>query len=313
VICARWWFGVVSKSYSFSAASIPTIKKIPKISLGLPDFFSYSPYIVSVERQNIIYFPKVPMLLAFRPSKTTTQILVGIVLAVFMVSGCQTSGSGKRSFFPPKSDNIPGILQPSKRIKMIRLKAENGRKSDLETKKELLEQFLEEYAHSPDSIVRQEVVTAVATLVTSSQENVSSDMTLNQGFDLIKYAAMRDEDPFVRREACRVIASWQRQDSAVVLRHVVRNDRDKDVQLQAAQSLAAFDDTDTRETLGSLLDHRQPALRYQAMQSLKVSTKQDFGNDVRRWKQYLNGEIPDPIHTPTLAERFRIGQLPMIY
>jgi HEAT repeat protein len=253
------------------------------------------------------------MLLAFHQRKITLQTIAGIVLAVFMASGCQTSGSGKRSFFPPKSDHIPGILQPSERVKMIRLKAENGRKSNLETKKEILEQLLDEYAHSPDSIVRQEVVTAVATLVASSQEDATGDITLNKGFDLIKYAAMRDDDPFVRREACRVIAGWQKPESAIVLRHVVRNDRDKDVQLQAAQSLAAFDAPDTRETLGSLLDHRQPALRYQAMQSLKVCTKQDFGNDVHRWKQYLNGEIPTSTHTTTLAERLRIGQIPMIY
>ena len=196
---------------------------------------------------------------------------------------------------------------------MIRLKAKNGRNSAPELKKELLEQLLEEYANSPDPIVRQEVVTAVSTIVTSSQADGSGDIPLNKGFDLVKYAAMRDEDPFVRREACRVIASWQKPESAVVLRHVVRNDKDKDVQLQATQSLAAFDDRDTRETLGGLLDHRQPALRYEAMQSLKVCTKQDFGNDVYRWKQYLGGEIPDPVRSTTLAERLRIGQLPMIY
>ncbi|MCL2623020.1 MAG: HEAT repeat domain-containing protein [Planctomycetaceae bacterium] len=196
---------------------------------------------------------------------------------------------------------------------MIRLKGENGRNSGPETKKELLEQLLEEYANSPDPLVRQEVVTASGKIFASSSGDERSDLNLSKGFDLVKYAAMRDDDPFVRREACRIIGSWQNSESAVVLRYVARNDQDKDVQLKAAQSLAVFNDKDTIETLGGLLDHRQPALRYQAMQSLKSCTKQDYGNDVHRWKQYLAGDIPDPVHVPSLAERFRIGQLPMIY
>jgi len=253
------------------------------------------------------------MLFTFPKSKTAIQILAGFVLVILLVAGCQTSKSNRKSFFEPRSDSIPGILKPSERIAMIRLKAKNGRNSTPELKKELLEQLLDEYANSPDPIIRQEVVTAVSTIVTSSQEDGAGDITLNKGFDLVKYAAMRDEDPFVRREACRVMASWQKPESAVVLRHLVRNDKDKDVLLQATKSLAAFDDRDTRETLGSLLDHRQPALRYEAMQSLKVCTKQDYGNDVHRWKQYLNGEIPDPVIAPSLAQRLHIGQLPMIY
>jgi len=219
----------------------------------------------------------------------------------------------KENFFRAEIRQYSRHSQPSERIAMIRLKAKHGRNGDLELKKELLQQLLEEYANSPDPIVRQEVVTAASTIAASPQEGEPGDMSLSNGFDLVKYASMRDEDPFVRREACRVIASWQKPESAVVLRHVVRNDNDKDVQLQATQSLAAFDDHDTRETLGSLLDHRQPALRFEAMQSLKVCTKQDFGNDVHRWKQYLGGEIPTPAHATTLAERFRIGQLPMFY
>ena len=243
-------------------------------------------------------------------------ILLGLlVLVVFTVTGCQSGKSytSRRAFFEPKSDTIPGVLKPVERVAMIRLKGENGRNCDYETKKELLEQLLEEYVNSPDPIVRQEVVTAAAKISASSYEDGHSDINLSKGFDLVKHAALRDEDPFVRREACRVIAGWQKPDSAVVLRHVARNDNDKDVQLQAAQSLASFTDRETIETLGSLLDNRQPALRYQAMQSLKACTKQNYGNEVHRWKQYLAGEIPDPVHVPSLAERFRIGQLPMIY
>lgn len=290
-------------------------EKTQKIPLGLAELFLYSPQVGfgCIPWQELLVLAKLPMLLNSRKNMSKTpQFLIGLLLAVLLVSGCQANKSGKRTFFEPRTDNIPGILKPSERVAMIRMKGENGRKSDdRELKKELLEQLVEEYVNSPDSIVRQEVVTATSRMITASQDAGSSDLAMSKGFDLVKYAAMQDEDPFVRREACRVIAGWQRPESAVVLRHIVRNDNDKDVQLQAAESLAAFDDRDTIETLGSLLDHRQPALRYQAMQSLKVCTKEDYGNDVHRWKQYLQGEIPDPVHVPTLAERFRV--IPMIY
>ncbi len=257
------------------------------------------------------------MALAFPIKKQKAYPIVAglLMFGVSLALGCHTNDGNlfNRPFFEPRTDNISGILKPTERIEMIRLKGENGRKSDPEVKKELLEQLLEEYATAPDPLVRQEAVTAAAKISASSQDADQNDVHLSKGFDLVKYAAMRDDDPFVRREACRVIASWQKQDSAIVLRHVVRNDADKDVQLQAAQSLAAFDDRETIETLGSLLDHRQPAVRYEAMQSLKVCTKQDYGNNIHRWKQYLNGETPDPEYVPSLAERLRFGQLPMIH
>lgn len=253
----------------------------------------------------------------FMPSRfrIDIQFFLFSLLAFVVLSGnfgCSAKWSDK-PLFPPRTDTIPGILTPAERIMMIRLKGENGRRGDVKLKGEMLEQLVEEYVNSPDTVIRQEVVTAAAKLYISfREEDGLNTSALPEAFDLIKYAAMRDEDPFVRREACRVIAGMNREESGSVLRHVVRNDLDKDVQLQATQSLAAFPCQDTTETLGNLLDHRQPALRYEAMQSLKVCTKQDFGNDVSRWKQYLNGETPTPDYAPTLAERLRLSQLPMI-
>ena len=236
------------------------------------------------------------------------------MILVAIVNGCAVN-LPKGPLFPPRTDTIPGILTPAERIEMIRLKGEHGRTSHPETKKKLLEQLVEEYANSPDTLVRQEVVAAVSRFLAFSPEvdgDVADDngSVLPEAFDLIKYAAMRDEDPFVRREACRVIIKLNQSETGIVLRHVARNDPDKDVKLMAINGLSAFDDQDTIETLAQILDHRQPALRYEAMQSLKVCTKKDFGNDVALWKQYFNGETPGPVKPPTLAERFPM--LPVI-
>jgi len=246
--------------------------------------------------------------------KLLSFLYFGVMFFAAIISGC-TANLPKGSLFPPRTDTIPGILTPSERIEMIRLKGEHGRNSHFDTKKKLLEQLVEEYANSPDTLVRQEVVSAVSRFLASSPitDGNGADNkgdVLPEAFDLIKYAAMRDEDPFVRREACRVIIKINQTETAIVLRHVARNDPDKDVQLMAINGLSKFDDQDTIETLGQILDHRQPALRYEAMQSLKVCTKKDFGNDVALWKQYFDGETPGPVKPPTLAERFPM--LPMI-
>ncbi|MDR1385480.1 MAG: HEAT repeat domain-containing protein [Planctomycetaceae bacterium] len=239
--------------------------------------------------------------------KQTTRINTGIyvilyffVASVFFQAGCQTD-SQLAVYIPFNSarpDTIPGILTPAERIEMVRLKGENGRLADPQTQKMMVEHLTKEYADSPDPVLRQEVVKAMERLNNS------------EGFALFKYAAMKDEDPFVRRAACRAVASLLTKESAAVLRHVIRQDNDKDVQLQAIKSLAAFDDQDTIVVLGELLESRYAALRYQAMQSLKSCTKQDYGDDVRRWKQYIAGQTPDPPEKLTFSQRLSWEKLP---
>jgi len=231
-------------------------------------------------------------------NKRTYAIFSFFALGLFL-SGCQTD-SQLVAYIPfnhARTDVIPGVLTPAERIEMVRLKGENGRLADSQTQKMLIEHLTKEYADSPDPVLRQEVVKAV------------ERMDAADGFNLLKYAAMKDENPFVRRAACRAIANIKTDESAAVLRHVIRRDTDKDVQLQAAKSIAAFQDKETIDTLGTLLDNRQPALRYQAMQSLKSCTHENYGDDVRRWKQYLAGQTPDPPEQLTIAERLGWGQI----
>ncbi|MDR1491646.1 MAG: HEAT repeat domain-containing protein [Planctomycetaceae bacterium] len=235
----------------------------------------------------------------FRKKQTTginTNIYViflCFVAFIFFQTGCQTDSqlAVYVPFNSARTDTIPGILTPSERIEMVRLKGENGRLADSQTQKMLIEHLTKEYVDSPDPVLRQEVVKAMERLNNSD------------GFALFKYAAMKDENPFVRRAACRAVASIPQNESAAVLRHIIRHDADKDVQLQAIKSLAAFDDQDTITALGELLESRHAALRYQAIQSLKSCTRQNYGDDVRRWKQYLAGQTPNPPEKLTFSQR----------
>jgi hypothetical protein len=235
--------------------------------------------------------------------KTDVHIIFLFFVAfIFFQTGCQTDNQLAVSipFNKAKTDTIPGILTPSERIEIVRLKGENGRLADTQTQKMLVEHLTKEYVDSPDPILRQEVVKAM------------ERMNNPDGFALLKYAAMKDENPFVRRAACRAVASFPTNESAAVLRHIIRQDSDKDVQLQAIKSLAVFDDQDTVAALGNLLESRHAALRYQAMQSLKSCTKQDYGDDVRRWKQYLAGQTPDPPENLTFSQRLGWREIPIL-
>jgi hypothetical protein len=116
--------------------------------------------------------------------------------------------------------------------------------------------------------------------------------------------ATTDSDPFVRIAACRV---WGKIGGAEALQSLadrVTKDEVLDVRIRAATELGNFQDPAAVEALGTALNDHDPALQYQAMQSLKSCTGRDYGNNVASWREFVAGRTP-PESTPSLAERMR--------
>ena len=100
-------------------------------------------------------------------------------------------------------------------------------------------------------------------------------------------AAIKDSDPFVRVETCR---AWSRRSSGEaldVLAGIAQADDNVDVRQAAIKGLRRFQSPEAVRVLGSLLNERDPALQYLAIQSLKGATGQDLGDDVRKWNAYI--------------------------
>ncbi|MDR1959568.1 MAG: HEAT repeat domain-containing protein [Planctomycetaceae bacterium] len=205
----------------------------------------------------------------------------------------------KTPFFTAKSDYIPGVLVPRDRIQLIREKGEKGKSLPEDRKMVLLEQLADEYLHSPDPNVREESIRSIMQL------------NLPEGFAVIK-ASTNDEAVFVRMAACDALAKLKTEETAHALRHVLLHDPDADVRHRAAKNLAVYpNDQDTIQALGKALDDKTPSVRFQAMQSLRQVSDQNFDNDILRWKQFVNGEAPSPARKRSFTEKLYINQLPM--
>ena len=83
-----------------------------------------------------------------------------------------------------------------------------------------------------------------------------------------------------------------------------RSDTNVDVRIAATTALGRFQGPQAIQALGEALDDSDPAIQYLAMESLRQSTGEKLGNDVRQWKQLVQGTLANPSDAPTsVADR----------
>ncbi len=117
-------------------------------------------------------------------------------------------------------------------------------------------------------------------------------------------AAVQDTDPRVRMAACEGLGHRGEAEHVHLLSKTLGSDTDIDVRLAAARALGDCKDKSAVEALAAALDDSNPALQVRGIRSLEKVTRQDFGNDVAAWRQYVHGETPTP-RTQSVAARFR--------
>jgi hypothetical protein len=75
--------------------------------------------------------------------------------------------------------------------------------------------------------------------------------------------------------------------------------------LAAVRALGETKDPAAVAALGRALDDRDPALQYYAVHSLQEVTRENLGNDVDRWRQYVqSGQVPSE-RPVSVVERLR--------
>jgi HEAT repeat protein len=110
----------------------------------------------------------------------------------------------------------------------------------------------------------------------------------------VLHTAVGDSDVEVRIAAC---LGWGRRkgpEAAAAMSQMLLSDVDGDVRLAAAEALGAIGDRSAVAALGSVLEDKDPAMQYRAVESLKKITGQDLGNDVNRWREYVQNESTGP-------------------
>ncbi len=117
--------------------------------------------------------------------------------------------------------------------------------------------------------------------------------------------ALHDSDSSVRRTACRAWGKRNDQEAVRQLSETLGSDADIEVRIAAARELGHFRDPIAYQALGLALDDKDPALQYRAVESLKRASGKDYGNNLKAWQTFAQGQDPGPEYVPSLAERVR--------
>jgi len=217
------------------------------------------------------------------------------MLTLGVAVGCLASGCHSLplpSFLAAESDQVPGVIPPAERVAQIRQLGKEAASADAQRQQQIATQLAETIRDEDDPMIRTEIVRALAEIDSPVAERVLR-------------AATQDPAPEVRIAACEVWGKRGGSTAVSVLGEVLGGDLDIDVRLAAARALGETADPGAVAVLGRVLDDTDPALQYRAVQSLRELTGKDLGNDVRRWQQYVRGELPPEALQPTLAERLR--------
>lgn len=270
-------------------------------------------------------------------------IFIASLFLLLAISGCSTPIFSTDNQFllrlpgaERKSDEIPGVLRPWERIKLIQEKGKKGKHASQEEKEILIFQLAQEYDRSSDPNVRRASINALEK-ITSGIKNETAEKTYTKAF--------RDPILAVRLSTANAVGSYcmelknhtekeqAREFAAKTLADLYRdlpfsiapgakkeNDERKDLRLAIIRNLAKFKDSDSSEivsVLGEALQNEKlddGALQMAAMRSLEITTHKKYGYDAERWVQYIE-YIKDQREKPpeelTFSERIPKPDLPM--
>jgi len=228
------------------------------------------------------------------PSRILTAAL--LMLGAAVCSGCiGPKPAGELAFWPfdrGRSDPLPGIPSPAERIDSLRKMGKKAGWAKPEEREQIAKELAAAYQDEPDPLIRLEIVRTIGQCRTATA-------------DAVLDAALNDSEADVRMVACRAWGTRGGPEAAAKLSEALRSDVDTDVRLTAAQALGETGDPRAVAALGEALEDRDPAMQYQAVQSLRNVTGEDLGNDVNQWRQYVKGEPPAPAEPVSVAQRIR--------
>ncbi|MDP6443010.1 MAG: HEAT repeat domain-containing protein [Pirellulaceae bacterium] len=116
--------------------------------------------------------------------------------------------------------------------------------------------------------------------------------------------ATADKLPEVRIATC---AAWGQRggpEASAALAQLATNDAETDVRLAAIGQLARYNDQQSLRALAQVINDRDPAIQFRAIESLRQVTGRDYGSDVNAWGIFLQGGSP-PEPERSIADRLR--------
>ena len=177
------------------------------------------------------------------------------------------------------TSSVPGITPPYE--EMTRLRQQRKRAEDMSpaAAEQLARELGPRCGEEDDPLIRSEIVLTLGALKTPAAEQAL-------------LAAGRDPNGRVRMAACRAWAQVGGETASSELARILQSDTDKEVRVAAAKGLGKARGPHAVAALGSVLEDRDPAMQYVAMESLQQVSGKDYGHDARLWQQYVQGQTP---------------------
>ncbi len=204
-----------------------------------------------------------------------------LALALGLVeTGCQGSALQKKMPWYTE-DHVVGIKTADERIAEIdKLRDEQKKtpKSPEQQQKdcELLAREIEKEKQDP--LVRRHILLALAVYPTALSGQVLK-------------AGLSDPDFETRIACCRAWSIRGGKDGIEPLSNTLTNDGNFDVRLAAARALGTLKEPTAAKALAEALADADPAMQRRALESLKLVSGQDYGNDVTKWRQYAASPV----------------------
>ena len=213
----------------------------------------------------------------------STQMHRIVPLSVFALCGISLClyGCSMPSWTQSKksTSSVAGIRAPHERISELREQRKRADQMSPEAAEQLAVQLGPECGREEDPLIRSEIVLTLGALKSA---------TARQSL----LAAGKDPDSKVRIAACKAWSAVGDETASSELARILSSDMDSDVRLAAAKGLGKVGGPHAVTALGTALEDRDPAMQFVAMESLKQTSGQDYGKDVRLWKQYVQGQVP---------------------
>jgi HEAT repeat protein len=116
--------------------------------------------------------------------------------------------------------------------------------------------------------------------------------------------ALQDPDVDVRVTACQALGRLGGPESGRLLGLALAHDKSVDVRIAATKSLGEMGDPQAAPLLAVALEDPDPALQYSGIAAMRMATGVDLGNDVNRWRQYVQNSDPN-LAEERLADKLR--------
>jgi HEAT repeat protein len=219
-----------------------------------------------------------------------TLLLVCVTAVTPWLTGCKSGSAPDWLTGGPTTDVVPGLTSPAVQMDRLRELARRASSATAEERQHIVSELAIAYRQESNPLIREQIVRTIQNYPVPEAA-------------LVLQEAVEDANAAVRIVGCEGLGQIGDPHSATHLAAVLSSDVDFDVRLAAAKALGRTGDPSALSALGTALADGDPAMQFQAIDSLKTLTGRDLGYDVNRWRQYVANEVPGASGAASVAER----------